>query len=139
MKSKVTWCSVALFKSPYSYGVCTTPERFAHEMKRLNVKSPPPFLTSANAHATTHYFTTGDDNSAIVTIGKLDGRLMVEVIGLLAHEATHIWQTVCEHVGEKAPSAEFEAYAIQWITQQLVEALSSQDKRFKLFMKKVKS
>jgi len=41
------------------------------------------------------------------------------VAALLVHEAVHIFQWWCDGVGETNPSDEFEAYCIQWISQQL--------------------
>ena len=40
----------------------------------------------------------------------------------LVHEAVHIWQGLCEYIGEENPSKEFEAYTIQNITQRLFDA-----------------
>ena len=40
----------------------------------------------------------------------------------LVHEAVHIWQNLCEYIGEENPSKEFEAYTIQNITQRLFDA-----------------
>lgn len=40
----------------------------------------------------------------------------------LVHEAVHIWQALCEYIGEENPSKEFEAYTIQNITQRLFDA-----------------
>lgn len=50
------------------------------------------------------------------------------IVGILAHEATHLWQRAKEYLGEKAPSAEFEAYSIQGFTQSLFEEFQRQTK-----------
>ena len=52
----------------------------------------------------------------------------IEVACLLVHEAVHIWQRTCEDYGEHRPSAEFEAYAIQNISQQLMQSYREQTK-----------
>ena len=44
-----------------------------------------------------------------------------QVVGLIAHEATHVWQQYADHIGESFPGREQEAYAIQWVTQTLYE------------------
>lgn len=41
---------------------------------------------------------------------------------MLTHEAVHIWQEIKLQLGEKEPSYEFEAYSIQNISQNLMEA-----------------
>jgi hypothetical protein len=43
-------------------------------------------------------------------------------MGLLVHEATHVWQHICESIGETKPSVEFEAYAMQSIVSNLLTA-----------------
>ncbi|MFZ5669116.1 MAG: hypothetical protein ACOY4K_06455 [Pseudomonadota bacterium] len=47
-----------------------------------------------------------------------------ELIGLIVHEATHVWQFVRHHMNEASPSKEFEAYAMQAIAQSLIEAVN---------------
>ena len=60
---------------------------------------------------------------AIVTINKrVDGKDSNGIVGLIVHEAVHVWQLVRENIGEANPSSEFEAYAIQAISQELIEA-----------------
>lgn len=43
-------------------------------------------------------------------------------LGLLTHEATHIFQDWAEDIGEEKPSAEFMAYSIQHFTSELINA-----------------
>lgn len=47
-------------------------------------------------------------------------RPLVEVFGLLVHEAVHVWQLWRDVVGEKEPGSEHEAYSIQGIAQRLM-------------------
>lgn len=61
-----------------------------------------------------------DGSMAIVHI-KESKRPLIEIHGLLLHEAVHIWQQVRELMGESEPSTEFEAYSIQAISQDLFE------------------
>lgn len=60
----------------------------------------------------------------IVTINnKLDGKAnLIEIAGLMAHEAVHVFQHICDDMGENSPSHEFQAYSIQFIFQQLMAA-----------------
>ena len=70
------------------------------------------------------FFTKTGKAIAIVTVrdGAEKQRSLIEIIGLLVHEATHIWQEVRSVMGEKEPSVEFEAYSVQAITQELLAA-----------------
>jgi len=42
-----------------------------------------------------------------------------EIMGICAHEAVHVWQSVKEYIGETKPGDEQEAYFIQYISQEL--------------------
>lgn len=59
-----------------------------------------------------------NDSMAIVQIKDCELPL-IEVHGLLLHEAVHIWQRIKQLMGESEPSREFEAYSIQSIAQDL--------------------
>ncbi|OTG79063.1 hypothetical protein B9T31_17340 [Acinetobacter sp. ANC 4558] len=61
-----------------------------------------------------------NDSLAIVQISECD-RSVIEIHGLLLHEAVHIWQRVKVLMGEQEPSKEFEAYSIQAIAQDLFD------------------
>ena len=135
MKTRLHWCDRTLVLCPVFYAVCTSEKQFSREMKRLNVKEPPPFLKSTHAHATGHHFEFEDRKTSIVCMGSTKGRKLVEIVGLLAHEATHLWQAIRDHIGEHSPSIEFEAYSVQCITQQLIESWAAQDKRGRVLMK----
>lgn len=56
------------------------------------------------------------------------------IAAALAHEAAHVWQYIKAHIGEESPGAEQEAYAIQGITLELIEAFEKS--RGTLFLKK---
>lgn len=60
-----------------------------------------------------------DGKQCIVQLGDCGERTLIEVYGLLLHEAVHIWQRVKVLMGESTPSIEFEAYSIQRIAQDL--------------------
>lgn len=66
-----------------------------------------------------HAQTERDGNKIIVHVSELTHFEDVDIYALLAHEAVHIWQFFCEAIQESYSSAEFEAYTIQEITQNL--------------------
>lgn len=120
---KPAWCDRALFKSPIFYTVCTSEAAFRKEMKRLEIpQSDIPQFISEGAHATAHHFKESDGvgASTIVCIRPAPEKDQIVVAGLLVHEAVHIWQRIRESIGEDSPSSEFEAYSVQWISQQLM-------------------
>ena len=60
-----------------------------------------------------------DGRHCIVQLGEVEERSLLQIYGLLLHEAVHIWQRVKVLMGESEPSKEFEAYSIQRIAQDL--------------------
>lgn len=118
------WLSRNLIKTPVHYALCLNEKHFNEELARLRVKPCewPPFLGSATANATTHHLEYKGRPVAIVCLQMDAKRTQWEVLGLLVHEAVHIWQLMCRSMGETEPSAEFEAYSIQWISQELMWA-----------------
>jgi hypothetical protein len=43
----------------------------------------------------------------------------LEIMGLLVHEAVHVWQAHCRHMNEELPGDEIEAFGIQDIAMSL--------------------
>ena len=82
------------------------------------------------ADATTHLLENQDYGlAAVVCLGDVSRRSPDGVAALLVHEAVHVWQAFCGHIGEKSPSDEFEAYSIQSISYELLSAFARQSKR----------
>jgi hypothetical protein len=124
VRSGARWVDRALVVSPYCVGLCTREAQFKNELRRLKVPlNNWPDWIRPGANATVHYLENAKNHSqcCIVCLEKTD-RAPSEVIGLLIHEAVHIWQFSCEDMNETEPSEEFEAYSIQTIAQRLIEA-----------------
>lgn len=124
------WLDRALFVNSQYYTLCTTEEQFHKILKYLKVpkKQWPPFLNSG-ANATTHYFANDTLKSTVVCMPPRAEMSNAQIVALLCHEAVHIWQATRKHYGERKPSAELEAYAIQSLTQRLVEEYERQTKK----------
>ena len=70
---------------------------------------------------THHLYNASRDSVCLVCIDPAPGRTGLEVVGLLVHEAVHIWQEYCRQIGELRPGEEQEAYAVQSIAQELMQ------------------
>lgn len=127
--SKSIWRDRRLMTCPFHYALCTTEKIFHKELVRLQIKQQdwPHFVLNERSHATTHFFTK-DGKTIIIVCIKVDDRTGIEVAGLLVHEAVHIWQEMCDNIGERSPSTEFEAYSIQTISQELMWGFRDQVK-----------
>lgn len=139
MKHKVEWCDRKLVTSPYYYCLVLTEKTYHKELDKLNI---PDNIRStwlnSGADATAHFFTHGETNRKICIVCLNDTKKVTDVqkVGLLCHEAIHIWQYIREELGEHNPSKEFEAYSIQTIFEELLyahgrakESLASKKKR----------
>lgn len=126
--SKIKYCDTSLFISPIYYGLCTSEKAFNKELKRLKIPKSQrgDFISNEWSDATVHYFEKDDKEILIVCIDKKKNKEAnanpIEIVGLLVHESVHIWQKIKQHIGEDYPSVEFEAYSIQKISQELINA-----------------
>jgi hypothetical protein len=83
------------------------------------------WIKTPHADATAHHLFNGKgDAVCIVCIRVKSTSTAIEIAGLLVHEATHAWQHYCERIGERHPGREQEAYGIQAIAQELMQAYS---------------
>lgn len=108
---------------------CATEYDFQAICKRNKFIPLNPWIKTKQADATTHLF--GMD--AVVCMDYPEDHPFEEVLGMLVHEAVHIWQNWCDHLGEHSPGAEQEAYAVQAFSQALVKAYMDWAKQTKDF------
>lgn len=116
------WLDRTLVQNPMAVALCTSEKEFVKKLSQIKLpkKDHPTFLLP-DAAATVHFFEVNDNKYAIVCLST-EGRPLNQLHGLLVHEAVHIWQVVKEIISD-TPSHEFEAYAIQSISQTLMGAL----------------
>lgn len=101
--------------------LCLDEVDFARTMKHCKVQSPPAWITTSQADATTHRLTSAEGWLVVVVcLRGWQSRSGIEIAGLLVHEAVHVWQEYAHYIGESHPGDEQEAYAIQAIAQELM-------------------
>ena len=128
---KNLWMDRCLFENPYHLTLCTTEKQYRRELKRLNIPKDqwPSFVMTTHANSTIHYFQNGSVGLAAIVCLYVDKTKTIHQINaLLVHESVHLWQAVKESIGEKNPSPEFEAYAIQSMAQCLMVEFERQTK-----------
>lgn len=117
MKSKIKYFDVGPY--PAYFGFATDEKSFDAEMKRL--KCDPVCFVSEGASATTHSFVRGHEITIIVAVQEWEKYSLCEVLGILVHEAVHVWQEILDFIGEREkPGYEIEAYHIQTIAQSMI-------------------
>ncbi len=115
------WCDRVLVSSFVEYCLCTNPKQFYDLLKSLKVDEPKKTnFVGQGALATTHVVTKGERVRCVVCINLDNGEPSISVAAILVHEAMHIWREERMVMGEKEPSSEFEAYAIQRISYNLM-------------------
>lgn len=123
--NKLRWCNRGLLYLPFAFTLVTSEQQFYAELKKLKVPRHkwPRFIANEHSDATVHSFAETKEHDAfkIVCVDIKRSKNGVEIAGLIVHEAVHIWQDFAGNIGETYPSAEFEAYAIQAISQELMQ------------------
>lgn len=103
--------------------VCTSEKQFLAAAKRLGCKEPGNWITPG-ADATLTTFSRSDSQPAyVVSIRPRGKRSRAAWAAMLVHESAHVWQRIRRLIGEHNPSDEFEAYALQSITQEIFQAV----------------
>jgi hypothetical protein len=107
--------------------LCLDEQTYLAAMKHCKILTPNPWL-NAGANATLHPLLRNNREHTCVVCLEVGAHSEVETIGLLVHEAVHVWQSYAERIGEDKPAVEQEAYAIQAIAQELVSSYFDQTK-----------
>lgn len=129
-KSPLEYSRRELLFSPY-HTLCFSEKKFDKEMKRLGVENPPPFIVS-NSDACTHTFLKdGEFPTCIVCMHYNPKHKDISIVGILTHEASHIFDEALEYMREKEPGSEVKAYALQNITQNLYTMYKKHAKKMK--------
>ena len=119
-KNRAYYISRVLIISPVYMGICFNKKQFKNECKRLKVpKNHIPDFICGNSDATTHIMKNYKTNNVVCLVCVQKNKNKTEMAGLITHEAVHIWHEIKDKIGEKYPSAEFEAMCIQSIMQKL--------------------
>ena len=109
--------------------LCLSEAEFLAACAALKLKSPPPWISNPWSDATAHYMeNSSGELCAVICLGPREGRSPIEIAGLLVHEAVHVWQEYARTIGETAPGSEQEAYAVQCIAQELMQAYADRIK-----------
>lgn len=116
----IMWCDTGWFRGcGFYFGFAPNEKAWDRGTKKLNIVEDYPNDTAARTS------TYELDNGCIYSIVTLKDELEksyspLEISCLIFHESVHVWQSLLEHIGEEAPSPEFEAYSLQAIAQEII-------------------
>lgn len=96
-------------------------------LKQCKAKPIHDWIKTPQADATAHHLNHPDGNRCtIVAINITKEQTGVEIAGLLVHEAVHVVQDYFAYHGEHTPGIEQQAYAIQAVSQELMDEYARQ-------------
>lgn len=117
---KINWLDRGLVYAPRMV-LCMTEHEYMQVAKQLKVEYPNSWILPGQS-ACVHTWEKLDGSmwACVVCINPPADFDSVDIACALVHEAVHIFQKLCEQLGETHPSKEFQAYSIERITQRLM-------------------
>jgi hypothetical protein len=116
-----------IYQTPFDH-VLYALARNQKQLNQITGSCQEKFL-DVQADACVTYFENESNKSlCIVQLPDVADKTIVQIHGLLLHEAVHIWQKLKNKMYEDHPSIEFEAYSIQRIALDLFEAFQDSDR-----------
>lgn len=108
---------------PCAVGLCPSEDAWNHMRKKLRYGGAYP-MAAATLGGHTTWMRNDDTGESAIVVCINDGgtRTAHDIILTIVHEAVHVWQYACRHMGETEPGLEMEAYGIQHITSELLAA-----------------
>lgn len=101
--------------------LCLSEADFQRAVKHCKLKNADPWMDPDRQKAVVHTWENGGMLTCVVCLSpdaiKADP---IEVASTLVHESVHIFQRLCDSIGETSPSREFEAYSIERIAEVLM-------------------
>lgn len=118
--SRVKYLRQSIF--PARFGITTDHGAYRRTLKRLKCDME---ISETNSMcAETMGFISGDKagrHYVIMYFNLARHDNIAEFVDTIAHECTHAWQAVREHMGEDNAGRETEAYMIGWLTGQVLK------------------
>lgn len=119
-KDRVVWIERGW--QPIAIGFCPNQEAWDREAAQRNIAGEYPEAANKGGHTALMVNDKSGEAIILVTIYNGAERDATELLLTIVHEAVHVWQFICQHIGETAPGIEMEAYGIEEITRGLIEA-----------------
>ena len=111
------WCNRRALPVYYTY--VPNKKKWEKVLKEYSLGDIPFPETAARCTTFTNEVT--GETLCLVTVNRKKCKTLLEITGVLAHEAYHVFYSNIEAMGEESPSEEFSAYSIQFIYQNLFE------------------
>lgn len=121
MRAKqLRWLDRDTVRAPHMV-LCLTEGAFLAAARHCKVPNPGEWLDEKKNKAVVHTWEREGKLTCVVCVhpeaAKGDP---IEVAAALVHESVHVFQRLCDSIGEDQPSREFEAYSIERIAETLM-------------------
>lgn len=118
---KLKWLDLDTVRAPYMV-LCLSEAAFLAAARHCKVPvAPGEWLDEKRNTAVVHSWEREGKLTCVVCVhpdaAKADP---IHVAVTLVHEAVHVFQRLCDSIGESEPSREFEAYSIERIAERLM-------------------
>ena len=115
---KLKWLDRGLVYAPRMV-LCLSEQEYLQAVKLYRVGYPHPWILHGQA-AAVHTWERDGMSACAVCLNPPEEFDSINVACSIVHEAVHIFQRLCEQLGETHPSKEFQAYSIERITETLM-------------------
>lgn len=113
------WLDRDTVYAPYSI-LCLSEAAYNKVVKHCGVRQPDPWMLPGQK-ACVHTWEQPGKLMCVVCLNPDSADAdPIEVACTLVHEAVHVFQRLCDSIGESQPSREFEAYSIERIAERLM-------------------
>ena len=103
------------------FTLCLSEAEFLAAAKHCVVHHPGEWIDVDGQKAVTHTWERRGSLTCIICVHPDSmGADPIEVAESLVHEAVHVFQRLCDSIGEDSPSREFQAYSIERIAGELM-------------------
>lgn len=113
------WLSRDTIRAPH-LALCLSEKEFLTAAKHCDIRAPGEWLDESRHIAVVHTWEREGALTCVVCLNAKNRNDPIEIACTLVHESVHIFQRLCDSIGEDAPSREFEAYSIERISESLM-------------------
>lgn len=115
------WLGRDTVRTPHM-ALCLSAADFKAAARHCKVEDPGLWLDVNRQMACVHTWEYGGTLTCVICLhpDALSAIDSIQVACALVHEAVHVFQRLCDSIGESQPSREFEAYSIERISEQLL-------------------
>lgn len=122
------WLDRDTVRAPFMT-LCLSEKAYLAAAKHCKVEHADAWIPDKHTVACVHTLQSGSKLMCVVCLNPPADYDAIDIACALVHEATHVFQRLCDSIGESSPSREFEAYSIERISERLMREFVRQTKR----------